>query len=301
MAAFKERAKKKITEWLVAERGAVSVPLFDFDRICESLRPGDVLLVEGCSRVSTVIRHITHSAWTHSSLYVGTAEEIRALGMWDEHLEAYEQDPHQPLIVESLLGEGTILAPVSKYRENHLRICRPVGLSETDRTEVVTRVLNRLGTHYQARELLESALLLLWEGLVPYRRSHWFDSKRQREEATICSSMLGQAFMSVGFPVLPLLEQNREGHSRSTLRAFQMLTPRDFDHSPSFEIVKCPVEGSLHFSVQASTSDHVPAKRDRAPRKLIPTWTLPQWLRRKHRSGTRTNTSLPKTDTGPSD
>jgi hypothetical protein len=300
MADFKERAKKKITDWLVAERGAVSVPLFDFDRICKSLRPGDVVLVEGCSRVSTIIRHITHSSWTHSSLYVGTPEEIRALGVGDERLEAFNTSPHEPLIVESLLGEGTILAPVSKYRENHLRICRPVGLSDSERREVVIRVLSRLGAHYQARELLESALLLLWEGLTPHRRSRWFDSKMQRTDATICSSMLGQAFMSIGFPVLPLLEQNREGRSRSTLRAFQMLTPRDFDHSPSFEIVKCPVEQTLPVC-DVSLSDRPERKREGGLRKSVSGWTLPHWMRRKRRRDARTSTSIPKTDTGPSD
>ena len=35
------------------------------------LQPGDVLLVEGNSRVSTAIKYLTQSTWSHAALYVG--------------------------------------------------------------------------------------------------------------------------------------------------------------------------------------------------------------------------------------
>ncbi|WP_205599145.1 hypothetical protein [Halomonas faecis] len=37
------------------------------------LEPGDVLLVEGSSRLSTVIQYLTQSSWTHAALFVGNA------------------------------------------------------------------------------------------------------------------------------------------------------------------------------------------------------------------------------------
>ena len=37
----------------------------------QSLEPGDVLLVEGNSRISDVIKYLTQSTWSHSTLYVG--------------------------------------------------------------------------------------------------------------------------------------------------------------------------------------------------------------------------------------
>src|SRR5690349_7247930 len=40
-------------------------------RLLACLRPGDVLLVEGASRVSTVIKYLTQSTWSHAALYVG--------------------------------------------------------------------------------------------------------------------------------------------------------------------------------------------------------------------------------------
>ena len=37
-----------------------------------TLRPGDVLLVEGESRVSMAIKVLTQSNWSHAALFVGT-------------------------------------------------------------------------------------------------------------------------------------------------------------------------------------------------------------------------------------
>ncbi len=40
----------------------------------QSLEPGDVLLVEGNSRISGVIKYLTQSTWSHAALYVGPIE-----------------------------------------------------------------------------------------------------------------------------------------------------------------------------------------------------------------------------------
>src|SRR4029453_17327108 len=37
----------------------------------QSLEPGDVLLVEGNSHISGVIKYLTQSTWSHAALYVG--------------------------------------------------------------------------------------------------------------------------------------------------------------------------------------------------------------------------------------
>src|SRR3970040_3110932 len=41
------------------------------DLLLATLHPGDVLLVEGHSRVSTAIKYLTQSTWSHAALYVG--------------------------------------------------------------------------------------------------------------------------------------------------------------------------------------------------------------------------------------
>ncbi len=42
-------------------------------KLCASLRPGDVLLVEGDARISEVIKYLTQSTWSHAAFYVGDA------------------------------------------------------------------------------------------------------------------------------------------------------------------------------------------------------------------------------------
>src|ERR1700731_1339863 len=37
----------------------------------QSLEPGDVLLVEGNSHISGVIKYLTQPTWSHAALYVG--------------------------------------------------------------------------------------------------------------------------------------------------------------------------------------------------------------------------------------
>jgi len=66
----------QIVRWLTDERPLVGVPQCDFDRLGFEMRPCDVLLVEGRSRVSDVIKTITQSQWTHAALYIGRLHDI---------------------------------------------------------------------------------------------------------------------------------------------------------------------------------------------------------------------------------
>jgi hypothetical protein len=43
----------------------------DATALRDTLRPGDVLLVEGKSRISGSIKYLSQSTWSHSALYVG--------------------------------------------------------------------------------------------------------------------------------------------------------------------------------------------------------------------------------------
>src|SRR5215813_14870911 len=55
-----------------------------------ALRPGDVLLVEGNTRVSSGIKYLTQSTWSHAALYVGDALDARSSD--DEALSLLEVD-----------------------------------------------------------------------------------------------------------------------------------------------------------------------------------------------------------------
>ena len=43
----------------------------DPERLRDLMEPGDVLLVEGNSRISGIIKYLTQSTWSHAALYVG--------------------------------------------------------------------------------------------------------------------------------------------------------------------------------------------------------------------------------------
>ena len=79
------------------------------------LQPGDVLLVEGNSRVSVAIKYLTQSTWSHAALYVGNA------------LGQVTPDGEPLSLIEVNLGEGCIAAPLSKYEHYNTRICRANG------------------------------------------------------------------------------------------------------------------------------------------------------------------------------
>ncbi len=218
--------------------------LTDFDRLCEELHQGDVLLVEGRSRVSHVIKSITNSPWTHSVLYIGRLDEIRDESLQEKVSGYYQGESHEQLIIESMLGEGTIIKPVTKYENEHLRICRPKGLSRTDRQQVIAFSLSQLGYEYDVRHLLDLARFLFPYGIFPRRwRSTLFQQYAGRSTKNVCSYMLGEAFNSVNFPILPIAERSEDGSLTLYKRNPRLFTPKDFDYSPYFDIIKYPYFG----------------------------------------------------------
>ena len=126
-----------------------------------ALEPGDVLLIAGSSKLSTAIKYLTQSTWSHATLYVGPqGEEMHAL-------------------VEVNPVDGCVAVPLTRYERFHTRICRPVGLTDSDRAAVIGFVLSRLGTQYDMRNIFDLArfllslfddLLGLLFGLVNHRR-----------------------------------------------------------------------------------------------------------------------------------
>jgi hypothetical protein len=244
MRKIGQRIMQWIAEWLTKEGPPSSYPLCDFNRLSYELRPGDVLLVEGRSRVSNVIKTITQSTWTHSALFIGRIYDIRDPDLQQRVRMGYKGDLSELLMVEALLGEGTIIAPVSKYRHDHLRICRPTGLSPEDAHKVVAHAIKHIGTDYDIRHLLDLARFFFPWGFLPRRwRSSLFEHNAGMPTRTVCSSMLASAFNRVNFPILPFIDRDDDGSLRFFKRNPRLFTPKDFDYSPYFDIIKYPFLG----------------------------------------------------------
>ncbi|EGW53429.1 YiiX/YebB-like N1pC/P60 family cysteine hydrolase [Candidatus Endoriftia persephonae] len=235
---------RKISEWLVKEGPPPNSPLCDFNRLCYELRPGDILLLEGRSRVSEVIKIITQSSWTHSALYIGRLYDIAEPKLRKRVKDAYQGDPNQQLIIEALLGEGTIVAPISKYRMEHLRICRPSGLEPSDAQRIIAYVIRHLGSGYDVRQLLDLARFLFPWTILPRRwRSSLFEHNVGGPTRTVCSCLLAEAYNLVNFPILPFIDRGDDGSIRFFKRNPRLFTPKDFDYSPYFDIIKYPFLG----------------------------------------------------------
>ena len=238
--------ERRVTAWLVMERKKEEVlsPI-NFERLLDEVRMGDVLLVEGRTRVAYAVRNITSSVWTHSALVIGSLDKIRDPALRSVargYLQADELEA--PLIVESELGRGTIVSSTLRYRDHHVRLCRPRGLSYRDARRVSTYALLHLGADYNVRQILDLARFLVpWWTVVPRRwHSSLFEHNYQEPTRMICSTMIAKAYSRVRFPVVPLVVQV-EGRFRMLQRNPRLITPRDFDHSPYFSIIKYPLLG----------------------------------------------------------
>jgi len=221
----------------------------------KALRKGDVVLVEGDQRISQVIRYLTQSSWSHAALYVGDELLKPAYGRSAALTKAFGDDARF-LLVEAVDGEGVAISPLRKYEKYNIRICRPQGLRREDVPRVLSEVIRRLGDPYDVRHLVDLARYFFPVSLVPRR---WrqaalrFGSKEGRQ--VICSSMIAKAFARVGYPILPRVVAESEALARPwwrrlvsrnghrTIAHFReqppaLITPRDFDLSPYFEVVK---------------------------------------------------------------
>jgi hypothetical protein len=112
------------------------------DALARSLKPGDVLLVEGNNHVAGVIKYLTQSTWSHAALYVGPV-----MGKFDKD-EAH-------VLIEAEIGQGVISAPLSKYFKFHTRVCRPVGLTAEDLDKVCRYAIDRIGLDYDLKNIID--------------------------------------------------------------------------------------------------------------------------------------------------
>ena len=206
----------------------------DPDVLLAHLQRGDVLLVEGNSRISTAIKYLTQSTWSHAAMYVGT------------HL-AEVGGPAGHCFVEADTVDGVRSVGVHKFSHLHTRICRPVGLSEIQRQELTRFVIERLGNRYDLRNVLDLARYLLPTPPVPLgMRRRMIALGSGDPTRAICSTLIAQAFQSIRYPILPVVEVRNAQRPECPacteqflkIRHHSLFAPRDFDVSPYFQIVK---------------------------------------------------------------
>ncbi len=206
------------------------------------LQPGDILLVEGNQKLSAAIKYLTQSTWSHAALYVGDVL----------HEKGTQNENGGNCLIEVELGVGCIAVPLSKYETFNTRICRPINLTPEDREAVVRFMVDHIGIQYDTRNILDLARYLFPTPPIPVRwRRRMLQMGSGEPTRAICSTLIAKAFQKVRYPILPNIER-RPGQRRVTsyysrreilhIRHYSLFTPRDFDLSPFFQIIKPTIE-----------------------------------------------------------
>jgi hypothetical protein len=201
----------------------------DPDALRHSLQPGDVLLVEGNNRIAGVIKYLTQSTWSHSALYVGPLPG-RATA---------DGEPH--VLIEANVGDGVVAAPLSKYTKFHTRICRPVGLTESDCAVVCAYAVERIGFAYDLKNIIDLMRYLLPLPVPRRWRRRMLALGSGDPTRLICSALIADAFRVARYPILPKIKLTGSRQAREEIleiRHCSLYCPRDFDISPYFNVVK---------------------------------------------------------------
>lgn len=236
MNAFALAAGRRLARFLAQPRHVHSASASaDLERLQACLRPGDVLLVEGNSRISTAVKYLTQSTWSHAALYVGPRPDLgQAQGA-------------PRCFVEADTVAGVRAVGLDHFAGLHARVCRPVSLSEQDAARVASHAIARIGHRYDLRNVMDLARYLMPTPPVPlgWRRRMLVLGSGDPTRA-ICSTLIAQAFESVRYPILPIIERRPRGDPLCPgcvdeilhVRHHSLYTPRDFDVSPYFAVVK---------------------------------------------------------------
>jgi hypothetical protein len=180
---------------------------------------GDVLLSEGNTRISILIKRLTGSPWSHVAMYVGPLD-----------------DGHDPrCIIEADIAAGVRSIRLSELDALNVRVLRPASLDSTNRSRLAEWVTSRIGSEYDhAHALLLGRSLLR----LPLRTRAAPSPSTATSTATrfICCSLLVHAFASVGLAIAPV----RTCSDAKACADPAGITPGDFEQVPVFEVIGLP-------------------------------------------------------------
>jgi len=227
-------------------------PPTNLEQLRRALRPADVILIEGSSRISTAIKYLTQSTWSHVALYVGDA------------LDLHDKDGQPLEFIEADVTEGVRATGIRSFTNFHCRICRPVNLTPEDTVQVIRYARDRLGHRYDLKNFFDLARYFIPTPPVPTRwRRRMISLGSGDPTRAICSALIAQAFQSVHYPILPDISTiSEESEDRPNciaeivrVRHHSLFVPRDFDVSPYFSVVKPSLVDGFNYKAMVWTED----------------------------------------------
>ena len=182
-----------------------------------TVKPGDVILVEGQSRASSAIQFITGSNWSHAAVFIGKTK-------------AFDHS-----LIEVKAVEGCKYTDLNVYRRHNLRICRPIFLDNKKRITLISYLEKKIGSKYDLRNIFDLIRYAYPNPPVPKKfRRNLIGIGAGDPTKAICSSLIAEAFKEIEHPVLPFKDKSNS----LVLRHPTYCLPKDFDISPFFQIIK---------------------------------------------------------------
>jgi hypothetical protein len=146
-----------------------------YDQVRDQIKNGDVFMYKGKGFISSVIRWVTHSPYSHAALAV----------WWN-----------QRLMVMEAIGQGVIVNPTSRsirhYRGDVEWFSCKKEISEDDRLRMVKFAQEELGKSYGRWKAILLGIKILFE--------HDFEKRDRlkREKKLFCSEYVAQIYNSIG-------------------------------------------------------------------------------------------------------
>lgn len=261
----------------------------DPETLSRILQPGDVLLVEGNQKISTAIKYLTQSTWSHAALYIGDAlynggqNHKPMSGKKEGEPVTTAIDPKFPdgplCLIEVELGLGCVAVPLSKYATYNTRICRPINLTPEDRATVIRLMIENLGIQYDTHNIIDMARYLFPTPPIPVRwRRRMIELGSGEPTRAICSTLIAKAFQKVRYPILPRIErvpghkQAKSEYSRREIlhiRHHSLFAPRDFDISPYFAVIKPTIEYGFDYKrVNWAKKEEIPQQTEQLTERV---------------------------------
>jgi hypothetical protein len=236
IARASRAAGKKLASFLSkSPPGYRKIENISMENIATILKLGDIILVEGGTRISSAIKYLTQSSWSHACLCIKETTSTQDTSM----------------LLEADLVDGVRTVRLDHYSGFNIRICRPVDLSYEEKLKLVNFAKSKLGHQYDLKNIFDLMRYLIQKPMVPnrYRRAMLALGSGEPTKA-ICSTLVAESFQVIDYPILPISQSEENLQDKKTTyskRHFTHFTPRDFDLSPYFEIIKPTIAVGFDF------------------------------------------------------
>jgi hypothetical protein len=128
-------------------------------------------------------------------------------------------------------------------------------LNQAECEQVIAYAISQLGHQYDLRNVFDLVRYLFPTPPIPSRfRRKLLALGSGDPTRAICSTLIAQAFETIHYPIIARDANASHDTLKSSFqptnfepRHFSLLTPRDFDVSPYFEIIKPTLEGGFNF------------------------------------------------------